>query len=205
MIVPVFTGIFIFELYARADNPFDKLAYIFLGIVYISLPLVFFYLTRFLIAGSSYAWQFSLGNFFFLWAYDSGAFVFGKIFGKHSLAPLISPNKTWEGSIGGAFMVAVFVYLNDRFLPVVELVDWAIVGAIVVVFGTLGDLVKSMLKRSKGVKDCGNILPGHGGIIDRFDSLLGSAPLIFFYIAGVWLMYSAPLTILIRVSNENHI
>lgn len=94
----------------------------------------------------------------------------------------ISPGKTWEGTIGGAILTVASSFLIYKWFGILELHDWIIISAIVAVFGTLGDLVESMLKRSVGVKDSGNIMPGHGGILDRFDSLIMVAPFVFLYL-----------------------
>jgi phosphatidate cytidylyltransferase len=102
--------------------------------------------------------------------------------GKHKLYEKISPGKTWEGSIGGAILTMLSVYLIAKWYPELSYTSWLIVAAIVIVFGTIGDLIESMLKRQAGIKDSGKIMPGHGGILDRFDSLLFSAPFIYFYL-----------------------
>ncbi len=123
-----------------------------------------------------------LGYFFLLWANDTGAFVFGSLFGAYPLFKRISPNKTWEGSAGGAFLVLVTVYFNYAFIDEVSLFGWIVMGLTVIIMGTFGDLVKSLMKRSLNVKDSGNMLPGHGGILDRFDSLIGSAPFVWVFL-----------------------
>ena len=130
-----------------------------------------------------------LSVFIYLWASDTGAYCFGSMLGKHKLFPRISPNKTWEGSIGGgitaiiasqiiAYFCKDFYYGNDT----VNAIAWCGLAIIVVIFGTWGDLAESLLKRKLGIKDSGNILPGHGGMLDRFDSSLIAIPAAVIYI-----------------------
>ena len=167
--------------FKRSDNAFSLLAFAFLGQVYITLPLLLLLLTSSARPGAYHA-NVILGYFFLLWANDTGAYIAGSLIGKHHLAPRISPGKTWEGSAGGALAVAIFVYINSIFLTGLSFADWVVLGVIVIVTGTLGDLVKSAMKRSRNVKDSGKILPGHGGILDRFDSLIGSVPFVYGYL-----------------------
>jgi phosphatidate cytidylyltransferase len=123
-----------------------------------------------------------LGFLIILWSNDTGAYLAGKSFGKHKLFERISPNKTWEGFVGG-LILALFVGFNlAQYFGGLERWQWAVMAVIIAVFGTLGDLVESMLKRTLGVKDSGNILPGHGGLMDRFDGLLLAAPLVFLFL-----------------------
>ncbi len=123
-----------------------------------------------------------LGIFILIWASDSGAYVFGVTMGKNKLFERISPKKTWEGFIGGVVISQVAAFLLSRYFGDLGYLHWGIIAGIVAVFGTLGDLVESMIKRSVKIKDSGKILPGHGGILDRFDSLLFTIPVIFTYL-----------------------
>ena len=114
------------------------------------------------------------------WASDSFAYFAGRAFGSHKLAPAISPNKTIEGFFGGLIgTIAVIVGLG--WLLAMPLPQMAALGAAIAVLGTLGDLVESMMKRQTGIKDSGAIIPGHGGVWDRFDSVLFTAPLVYYY------------------------
>lgn len=174
--------IFITVLFYRSDSAFSHLAFAFLGQVYITLPLVLLLLTASARVEGGYDGNVILGYFLLLWANDTGAYIAGSLIGKHHLAPRISPGKTWEGSVGGALAAAIFVYVNSMILTGLSLADWVALGGIVIVMGTLGDLVKSAMKRSRNVKDTGTILPGHGGILDRFDSLIGSVPFVYTYL-----------------------
>jgi len=181
--IPVVFMIFLTELYFEKKNPFLNLATIFLGIIYVTIPCIFIIGIPFTpFEQKNYHHSFVLGYFFIVWANDTGAYIFGKLFGKHFLFKRISPKKTWEGSIGGAVCTFVVAYIVSLFCQEMATYGWVIVALIVIVIGTFGDLVKSLLKRSVHVKDSGTILPGHGGILDRFDSMLSSAPFVFCYL-----------------------
>ena len=173
--------IFIKELYARSEHPFTNIAMTFLGLIYIVAPLFIFYLLAFTRSGESYQPQMILGYLFLLWASDTGAYFAGRSLGKRKLFERHSPKKTWEGSIGGTALAMLVAWLLSMSFPILSLLDWLAMAAIIVVAGTLGDLVESMLKRSMQIKDSGQLLPGHGGVLDRFDGLFISAPFVFFY------------------------
>ena len=181
--IPLAFGVFIRELYLKAGNPFDNLAFTFLGIICITIPLCFFISVAFWPVGQ-YIYQphIMLGYFFILWASDTGAYFVGKYFGKHHLFQRISPKKTWEGSLGGMAFALLVAYATSHFFTIIHTSTWIIMAFIIVVAGTFGDLIKSLMKRSLYIKDSGNILPGHGGMLDRFDTLLGSAPFVFCYL-----------------------
>lgn len=175
--------VFIIELYRKSTQPFVNIALTIAGIIYIALPFSFISAIAFYpsIAGK-YHPTIILGILFLLWANDTGAYFSGMRFGKHKLFERHSPKKTWEGSIGGTAAALLTGYIISFFYTELKLTDWLVLAIIIVVTGTLGDLVESMLKRSLNLKDSGNILPGHGGMLDRFDGLLGAAPFIFFYL-----------------------
>ncbi len=119
------------------------------------------------------------------WAYDTGGYFIGKRFGKHSLAPVTSPKKTWEGCVGGFLFVVTFLFLFWRIFPVYNLysgTEVALLSLLLSVFAQLGDLTESLIKRSLGAKDSGTLIPGHGGIFDRIDSLLFNAPVLFYFL-----------------------
>jgi phosphatidate cytidylyltransferase len=181
--IPIAFSIFVMELYLKAENPFQNIAITFLGIICITLPLSLFLSIAFLPVGSViYHPEIIIGLFIILWAGDSGAFFFGKQFGRRHLFHRISPNKTWEGSLGGAVSSLSAAYIISRIDQSHSLYEWITMAVIIIITGTFGDFVKSLMKRSLHVKDSGAILPGHGGILDRFDTLLGSAPFIFGYL-----------------------
>jgi len=116
-----------------------------------------------------------------IWFTDSGAYLIGKNFGKHKLSPRLSPKKTWEGSIGGLLFTLLFAWLIFAVTKEMNLQDWLYLSVIIAVTGTLGDLAESLLKRNAGVKDSGKIIPGHGGVLDRFDATLFAVPFVFLY------------------------
>ena len=125
-----------------------------------------------------------LSVFVFLWVNDTGAYCVGSLLGRHKLFPRISPGKSWEGCIGGAVFVLVVAYIISYYIDngILSTLQWLGLGLVVVVFGTWGDLVESLFKRTLGIKDSGNILPGHGGMLDRFDSSLLAIPAAVVYL-----------------------
>ena len=118
--------------------------------------------------------------FILIWSSDSFAYFTGRMFGKHKMAPKISPKKTWEGFAGGVFFTLVLGYFIEQKFPELR-GNWMVIGLLVSVFAPLGDLVESQLKRTFGVKDSGNIIPGHGGVLDRLDSFIITAPVVYLY------------------------
>jgi phosphatidate cytidylyltransferase len=180
--IPIVSGIFISELFRQEKNPFHNLAFTFLGILCITIPLCFFIAIGYLpVVSGIYHSQISLGYFLILWASDSGAYFIGKALGAHPLFKRISPKKTWEGSLGGAACALFVAYLISRYFAIQNATGWMSMAILIIVAGTFGDLIKSLMKRSLNLKDSGTILPGHGGMLDRFDTLLGSAPIVFCY------------------------
>lgn len=181
--IPVLLLLFIVELFRKKEQPFSNLAFTFLGIFYVAFP--FSLLNHILTMGGTYSYQILFGCWFILWCNDSGAYLAGSAFGKHKLFPRVSPGKSWEGSIGGAIIAYVIAWIISGWYTGISRTDWYVIAGILVVIGTLGDLVESLYKRSLGVKDSGNLLPGHGGILDRFDSLLMAIPFVFSYLVMV--------------------
>ncbi|MFD1769259.1 phosphatidate cytidylyltransferase [Sphingobacterium suaedae] len=178
-LVPVFV-IYIAALFRQTSNPVQDIAYTLFGLVYAAVPFLFFMGLGFI--NKTYNPYLPLGFLILLWTNDTGAYLAGRSFGKRKLFERISPNKTWEGFVGGV-LLAVVVALNlERYFGSLSQMEWISVAIIIGVFGTLGDLVESMLKRNVGVKDSGSILPGHGGLLDRFDGLLMAAPLVYFFL-----------------------
>ena len=179
------------ELYLIHDDPIGDWAYTMMSQLYIALPFSLLNVLAFRSTGYDiqYTYLIPLSVFVFLWINDTGAYLCGSLLGKHKLFPRISPGKSWEGSIGGGFLVvaiAVLIwYLTDQY-GVNDLglnaYEWAGLGLTVVIFGTWGDLVESLFKRTLGIKDSGNILPGHGGMLDRFDSSLLAIPAAVVYL-----------------------
>ena len=118
--------------------------------------------------------------FVLIWSSDTFAYLTGKFFGKHKMAPKISPKKTWEGFAGGVVLTLILGFFVEQYFPELR-GNWMIVGLLVSIFAPLGDLVESQLKRSFAVKDSGNIIPGHGGVLDRLDSFIICAPVVYLY------------------------
>lgn len=178
--IPLFFSIFIIELYTKAANPFRNIAFTLLGILYVALP--FSLLNYLVIYTGTFSYEILFGFFLILWSNDTGAYLAGSAFGKRKLFPRVSPGKSWEGSIGGAIASYIVTFIISGWYTSINIMDWMVIAAILVVIGTLGDLVESLYKRSKNVKDSGNLLPGHGGILDRFDSLIMATPFVFTYL-----------------------
>ena len=178
--IPFVSLVFIAELYRKQEWPFTGIAYTFLGVVYVVIPFIFFFMLAFVTG--SYQDRIPLGFMLMLWANDTGAYIVGKNLGKHKLFERISPKKTWEGLTGGVFSALVAASVMARYFTVLETWQWLCLALIIAVFGTLGDLVESLLKRSRQIKDSGAILPGHGGLLDRFDGLLLAAPIVFVFL-----------------------
>lgn len=173
---PILFYVFIAELYRNKDQPFVNIALTLLGVLYVGGSFSMLPLLGYL--HGYYSWQVILGTMLLLWTADSGAYFAGKTFGRTKLFPRISPGKTWEGWVGGTLLTLVAGYLLALFLHDLDQGHWLGVALIVAVFGVLGDLIESLLKRSLQVKDSGTLIPGHGGILDRFDSLLLVVPFI---------------------------
>jgi phosphatidate cytidylyltransferase len=151
-----------------------------LGILYVALP--FSLLNHILTLSGVYNFQILFGCWFILWSNDTGAYLAGSAFGKNKLMPRVSPGKSWEGSIGGAIIAYLIAWIISSWYTSINILDWFVIATILIVIGTLGDLVESLYKRSLNVKDSGTLLPGHGGILDRFDSLILAIPFVFFYL-----------------------
>ena len=184
--------LFVSELYAKKADPVSNWAYTMMSQMYIALPLSMLAVLSFRSVpdgGVVYTSLMPLCVFVFLWINDSGAYCCGSLLGRHKLFPRISPGKSWEGSVGGAvFVVAAAVgiwYVAEKYGMndlQLEHYEWVGLGLVVVVFGTWGDLVESLFKRTLGIKDSGSILPGHGGMLDRFDSSLLAIPAAVVYL-----------------------
>lgn len=179
------------ELYLMHDDPINNWAYTMMSQLYIALPFSLLNVLAFRSVGYdiTYTYLIPLSVFVFLWMNDTGAYLCGSLLGKHKLFPRISPGKSWEGSIGGGILVmaiAILIWYLTELYGVNELslnaFEWAGLGLTVVIFGTWGDLIESLFKRTLGIKDSGTILPGHGGMLDRFDSSLLAIPAAVVYL-----------------------
>ena len=180
---PVLFVAFIYELFIRSERPFINVAFIVLGVVYIGVP---FALLDFIAFDGNYFYANTVfGLLLMTWANDTAAYMIGSQIGKNPLFPRISPKKTWEGTLGGLLITILIAFLLARFFSELALVDWLILALIVAIFGSFGDLVESMLKRSVQVKDSGTLLPGHGGFLDRFDGFIFLLPFATAYLLWV--------------------
>ncbi len=172
--------LFIKELFTKAENPFGSVALELTGFLYITTPCILLNLIAH--QNGQFTPLCVLGIFFLVGVSDTGAYFVGSKFGNTPLFERISPKKTWEGWLGGAVCAFIVAYLLGLLFTDFSIKTWNVIAFIAVVFGTLGDLVESLLKRSLKVKDSGSILPGHGGILDRFDAFLFTIPLIYVYL-----------------------
>ena len=180
--IPLVFLSFVIEIYRNKPHPLVNLGATILGFLYIALPLSL--LNWFSKPDSLHFLGMPViltGYFALTWIYDTAAYLYGRQFGKHKFFERISPKKTWEGTIAGAVVTLLFAWGFSRLVPDLPLTDWMALSLLVIVFGTHGDLAESLIKRSLNIKDSGTILPGHGGILDRFDTMLISAPFVFLY------------------------
>lgn len=184
-IVPLLLLIPLTEMSTKNNTPTTNIAITVMGLVYVALPFssLILIVAPFNQQYGEYIPHFLIALFAILWANDSGAYLVGSALGKHKLIERISPKKTWEGAIGGAILAAVTSIVIFSQMDKLNMTHAIIISLLTVVAGTLGDLTESMIKRHFNVKDSGSILPGHGGLLDRFDSLLFSAPVFFVYIS----------------------
>jgi len=181
--VPMIMAVFIIELFRNKETPVQNIACTLLVPFYVALPFSCIHFIVF--ATGSYSFEILLGFFLLVWANDTGAYLVGVTMGKHKLFPRISPKKSWEGAIGGFVLTLLVAWALNYACPALSLAHCIAIGAIISVMGTFGDLVESLLKRSAKIKDSGKILPGHGGILDRFDAVLFAAPMVCCYLVVI--------------------
>jgi phosphatidate cytidylyltransferase len=172
--------IFIRQLFKQAMLPFNNIGYTCMGIVLVIAPFTFFFAMAYTLGAFNF--HFPLAFLILLWANDTGAYLVGRSFGRTKLFERHSPKKTWEGFIGGIAIGVVAALIIAHFWGELKWNQWVSIAILISCFGTMGDLVESMFKRSINVKDSGGILPGHGGLLDRFDGLLLAAPVVYTYL-----------------------
>ncbi|HMG15494.1 MAG TPA: phosphatidate cytidylyltransferase [Saprospiraceae bacterium] len=184
--LPVFIGLLI-ELLKKGMQVFSRIGILALGLAYLTIPVSL--VAALAVQENSFHPHIVMGLLILTWVNDSGAYFMGSIYGKHKLYPAISPGKTWEGIIGGIISTLLLAWSFSYFFGEFTAIEWTVLGIIVMIFATLGDLTESMLKRNFGVKDSGTLMPGHGGILDRFDAYLFLIPFAYIYIAFIsgWL------------------
>ena len=187
------------ELYLKQPDPIHDWAYTMMSQLYIALPFSMINVLAFQSTGSdiTYTWHVPLSVFVFLWINDAGAYICGSLLGRHKLFPRISPGKSWEGSIGGGLLVILSAWGLSQLCAsgalgdcpqVLSPLEYIGLGLTIVVFGTWGDLIESLFKRTLGIKDSGNVLPGHGGMLDRFDSTLMAFPAAVVYLYTIQML-----------------
>jgi len=183
-LLPFFLMIMVAELYRKKDKIAENIAVTIFSIIYLAIPLslISFLVFPEILSANAYTPKLLIALFALIWIYDSGAYLVGVSIGRHRLFERISPKKSWEGAIGGTLIAITASYFISGFIPEIKLIHWIVISVLTVVSSTFGDLTESMFKRYFGIKDSGNILPGHGGVLDRFDSLFFAAPVIVVYL-----------------------
>lgn len=168
---------FIVELYNKTSKPLVNLSYLVLGQIYVALP--FALLSGLYFYGGQPTPVLVLALFVLIWTNDTFAYMTGSLFGKHRLFERISPKKSWEGFIGGNVFALAVSQIFAYYEPAISWWMWLVFAQFVVLSATYGDLIESLIKRNLGVKDSGHAIPGHGGFLDRFDSVLLASPVLF--------------------------
>jgi phosphatidate cytidylyltransferase len=186
--IPVLIFIFLFEAFSERTGILQNSSVTLTGFVYVAIP---FSLLNFMVHPGYpnypvFNSKVLVGVLFIVWIFDSMAYLFGSKYGKHKIHKKISPNKSWEGFFGGTIFALIMGAINSMLFNEISTLSWIVISILVIVFGTLGDLFESTIKRRLKVKDSGTILPGHGGLLDRFDSLLFVIPVVY-----VWLNLSS--------------
>jgi len=179
-LIPLLSFLMIVELFRKKSNPLLNIGASLFSVLYMSLPFALLGVLAF--NNGVYNFHLPLSVFILVWLNDTGAYLFGVTMGKHKFFERISPKKTWEGTVGGFLITMTGAYVLSIFWADMLAWQWIIFGALISVMAVLGDLIESLFKRSIGIKDSGNILPGHGGILDRFDAVLFAIPMAVFYV-----------------------
>jgi phosphatidate cytidylyltransferase len=175
--------VLIIALYTSDAGLVNNLAIILLGIIYIAVPLAIMNYLVFPAENEKvYTHRILLGIFTLIWINDTGAYVTGSLIGRHKLFPRISPMKSWEGLLGGTLLTLTAALWMSDIMGMLSRTDWIILGTLVSVFGVYGDLSESWFKRKAERKDSGSLIPGHGGVLDRIDSVLFVIPVSFIYL-----------------------
>jgi len=180
LIICVFAP-FIYQLFkSKISLTSSKLGHYFLALAYIVIP--FTLLTQIPFFNNGYHPKIIIGVFILIWISDSFAYIVGSTLGSTKLYEKVSPNKTVEGAIGGLIAAIIASYFISKYVLMLSITNWIIIAIIVVVFGILGDLIESKFKREAGLKDSSNLIPGHGGFLDRLDSVIFAAPFVYVYL-----------------------
>jgi len=180
-LLPVTLGsVFMYELFRKSNAPFTNIAYTIVGLAFVSVPFTFFHALAYM--NGNFNFHYPLAFILMLWSNDTGAYLVGRALGRTKLFERHSPKKTWEGFIGGVAISAGAALIISHYFTELTWNYWVAMAILIGSFGTMGDLVESMFKRSIDVKDSGGILPGHGGLLDRFDGLFLAAPIVYTYL-----------------------
>lgn len=180
ILLPVLFTVFVVQLYHKHKKPIENIGFTFIPVIHIAVPLALMVVLA--LFGEEYDYQINVGLLLLIWASDTFAYLVGVSIGRTPLFPRISPKKSWEGFVGGMLASFVASQYIAKYWTILSPIDWGVLALIVSVVGTWGDLVESMMKREANLKDSGGILPGHGGVLDRFDSLFMVVPFAFSYI-----------------------
>lgn len=180
LLAPIVILLYIAELIHLDKRAVDHVATTIMGLIYVVIP--FSMINSLAFVQGEFNFELPLGFFIILWGNDTAAYFTGRLVGRTKLYEKVSPNKTWEGLIGGVSIAVAGGWVLSHYFDSLSATQWMIISAIIAIFGNLGDLFESHLKRSYGVKDSGNIIPGHGGVLDRFDGLLLALPIVIFYL-----------------------
>ena len=182
LIILTFPVVIVLELFNKSESSWKRIGIYLTGWMYISIPFGLMNALFLTPQVEGYFTGFLIGLFIIIWSSDVFAYLVGSAIGKHRLFERVSPKKSWEGSVGGLIFALVAAYIMSLMYTQIGLINWFIIAIIIVITGTFGDLVESMLKREAGVKDSGTILPGHGGVLDRFDATIFAVPFVFVYV-----------------------
>jgi len=191
VVVPIILLLCVWQLFQKSENPFDSIVYTVFGVLYVAVP---FCLLVHIVGGDiatlpKAQLHVAIIMFVFIWSNDTFAYLWGISFGKHKLFPRISPKKSIEGFVGGLLSTLALAYCIAQWIATpFGAWQWVGAAAVIVAASTFGDLFESMLKRYTGVKDSGTMLPGHGGFLDRFDSVLFSIPTFYIYLQIIYLL-----------------
>jgi len=183
LFIILFLTFLVIEIYRDKPNPFGNIAVTLLGLAYISLPLSLLSFLAFPQLDGEYTPYLLIIVFVLIWAFDTGAYMSGMALGRHKLFPRLSPKKTWEGVIGGAILTVLASLVISHFYQAINTTGMVYAALLTAIGATFGDLAESMLKRSVDIKDSGKLLPGHGGLLDRIDSLLFVGPMIYVFLS----------------------
>ena len=180
LLAPIIAGVFITELYRKSDTPVINIACTFFAPLYVALPFSFLHILAFY--NGEYSSSLLFAFLILIWGNDTGAYLIGSTLGRHRLFERISPKKSWEGAIGGFIITLLIAFVLSKIIANFTLINWLFIGGITSIMGVFGDLTESLIKRSVNKKDSGTLLPGHGGILDRFDAVIFAAPMVCGYL-----------------------